>query len=465
MHKRLILSTFVILSVLTGCDNGSVPNETETAQNSAPFASVTAQDIEYILNKQAMGEVLNLDEEFVALSKDIAGFGGLFINEQGLLTVLVQAQHLSRVRPAVQGALAPVLERAPALAEAAGRGMVVEGSEYSFADLYVWKLRAHALLGIPGLSGIDADEVRNRVRIAVEDEAAAGRVREALTKLDIPVEAVFIQTGQRVAEAVKLTDHWVLVEGGFEIGVSQTGLCTLGFSAYRGGKLGFVTAAHCTTIYGAVDGTQVYQDSYGNGSEYIGYETVDPAFSYYGSGGGGPARQGGGLSPFVPSDDGMLHRKSDSAFIRSVTTGVNMPVIARTVSRSRTLGSITRSGAFRINDEARSYENVAGMELNKIGRTTGWTYGYIQGTCMTFSVQGNNRVLDCQYIVDAGVYDGDSGSPVFAWSGNGENVTLHGVLWGCLITDGSDDCPTTNQSFIYSPINGVESDLGALTTY
>ena len=67
--------------------------------------------------------------------------------------------------------------------------------------------------------------------------------------------------------------------------------------------------------------------------------------------------------------------------------------------------------------------------------------------------------------MDAGVYGGDSGSPVFAWSGNGENVTLHGVLWGCLITDGSEVCPTTNQSFIYSPINGVESDLGALTTY
>ena len=55
----------------------------------------------------------------------------------------------------------------------------------------------------------------------------------------------------------------------------------------------------------------------------------------------------------------------------------------------------------------------------------------------------------------AGVGAGDSGSPVFNWSGTGNTVRLAGILWG-----GSG-----NNLFVFSPMSGIEKELGALTTF
>ncbi len=56
------------------------------------------------------------------------------------------------------------------------------------------------------------------------------------------------------------------------------------------------------------------------------------------------------------------------------------------------------------------------------------------------------------------VAGGDSGSPVFrlvAGDRNGSSVTLLGNLWG-----GN----SSGTLFVYSPIAGIESELGLLTT-
>lgn len=50
--------------------------------------------------------------------------------------------------------------------------------------------------------------------------------------------------------------------------------------------------------------------------------------------------------------------------------------------------------------------------------------------------------------------NGDSGSPVFRYQGL--TVLLSGILWGG---------PEDGSSFVFSPINQVEQELGALTTF
>ena len=90
-----------------------------------------------------------------------------------------------------------------------------------------------------------------------------------------------------------------------------------------------------------------------------------------------------------------------------------------------------------------------------MGRTTGWSQGKITNTCVTTNVSGSNITLICQNFVKASVQAGDSGSPVFLGSGGG-SVTLAGVLWG-----GN----SSGTSFVFSPISGIEKELGSLTTF
>lgn len=96
---------------------------------------------------------------------------------------------------------------------------------------------------------------------------------------------------------------------------------------------------------------------------------------------------------------------------------------------------------------------MVGQTVNKIGRTTGWSQGPVTSVCVNTNVSGTTITQFCQTNVSATVGSGDSGSPVFA-IGGGDNVTLLGILWG-----GSG-----SSSFVFSPINQVEQELGALTT-
>ena len=73
---------------------------------------------------------------------------------------------------------------------------------------------------------------------------------------------------------------------------------------------------------------------------------------------------------------------------------------------------------------------------------------------MNTNVSGTNITQLCQSFVSATVGSGDSGSPVFRID-SGNDVDLVGILWG-----GSG-----SQTFVYSPLNQVEQELGGLSTF
>jgi hypothetical protein len=88
--------------------------------------------------------------------------------------------------------------------------------------------------------------------------------------------------------------------------------------------------------------------------------------------------------------------------------------------------------------------------VDKVGSATGWTSGLVTRTCIDSAQQGTSVALICQYFANYGNAGGDSGSPVFQWSGSGTSVTLVGLHWG-RSASGSDG--------VFSPIGGIEVEL------
>lgn len=93
----------------------------------------------------------------------------------------------------------------------------------------------------------------------------------------------------------------------------------------------------------------------------------------------------------------------------------------------------------------------AGTVVQKVGRSSGWTYGTVTATCRDlFADASETQQLRCQWITSVYSEPGDSGSPIFSDAGDG-SVILQGLLWGGPLGD-----PYTSY---YSPISGIETDL------
>jgi hypothetical protein len=221
--------------------------------------------------------------------------------------------------------------------------------------------------------------------------------------------------------------------GGLQIRFSGF-LCTLGFSANDG----FVVNSHCTDNESTLDNTLYYQPLNQVAGEFIGTEILDPPF-------------------FTSNQDAACPRNrkcrwSDAAFAR-LAGGVTatLGALARTTGANN--GSLEIAGTFSISTEAATSD---GDRVNKVGRTTGWTQGTVTNTCVHTGVGGGGRVVRlCQDWVSAGVGSGDSGSPVFKII-SADRVELRGILWG-----GN----SSGTVFVYSPIQGIEKDLGELGTH
>ena len=304
------------------------------------------------------------------------------------------------------------------------------------ADLEALNQRLLPVFELAGVVFTDADETRGRVVVGVLDRGIDGLIRAVAARLGASAQDIEIVETEPIFQVATLRDLVRPVEAGYQIRFSQY-VCSLGFNAIRNNVLGFVTASHCSTQQGSVDGTQYYQPLNQVSGELIGTETVDPPY----------VRNGKGCPK------GRVCRYSDSNFVAGAD-GVNFALgtIARTTGPNN--GSLEIAGTFNITGEGVANSG----QVNKVGRTTGWGQGNVIRTCTNTGVSGSNIVLLCQTWVENKnaviVQGGDSGSQVFRIDG-GNNVTLLGNLWG---GNGS------GTQFIYSPLSGIEQELGALQT-
>lgn len=408
--------------------------------SSRPFAALTAcVAIPLALAAAALaapvagdGPRRSADQELARMGREIPGFGGLFYDEQGRPNVYLLAP---------RGAGAATLK-------SLGRDVIVRQGEYEFARLLAWRYELRPLLALPGLVYLDVDEARNRVVLGL-DATSRGksldrdRLERELLFTRVPRQAILLEEAAPVVPLVSLRSKFRPAAGGvqilFPIAPPTYGVCTLGFNAFRGSVFGFVINSHCTGVRGEVDGISYSQSLPSDGT--IGTEIADP-----------------GAFTDPPCPPGKKCRVSDSAFVKYANPRLGiLGRIARPATNDAEEGTLNLNpAAARFTVVGRVGSPFIGDSVHKVGRTTGWTFGTVVATCADINVSGSTDTQLCQTRVRGGAGPGDSGSPVFYRVGFGAKVKLAGILWG----GGSD--PINGATYIFSPLDNIEEDLGPL---
>ena len=377
-----------------------------------------------------------VDAEMLRWNDEVPGFGGFFYDEAGLATV-----HL--LDPANDGAAR----------ETFGADVQVRQGAWEFRQLHEWKSRLVPLLSLPGAVLLDIDEELNRLYVGLDQtakdrEANRERVEEELRASGVPREAVVVEEIEPVVLAQTLRDKRTPIPGGVQISFANS-FCTVGFNVYRylPDDFGFITNSHCSRVQGGTEGTVYYQVA---DPDRIAVEVADPPY-VSGSNSGCPP--------------GRFCRYSDALFARydyNEPPFGDLGSVARTTSRGSATGSLTVASILFDVTRVDIFPTV-GTQVNKIGRTTGWTYGRVLRSCLDVNPSSSNVTLLCQHAVTAGNLPGDSGSPVFRWGTaprfwqaytKARAIEAVGLLWG-----------GTTGTFYFSPILNIEGELGRLIFY
>ncbi len=308
-----------------------------------------------------------------------------------------------------------------------------------------------------GIRALDVDEITIRVRLDVDGDPASAR--RAIETLGVDPEAVLLQPAARIEDMrvrrAKMAPPNINsvaspLVGGVSIGWSSgqyAGGCTLGFLAKLAGTTRFVTASHCTGIKYFLDGANVFQPF--TGSNLIGTEILDPV----------------GFSCSVYFLPWFWCRNSDAAlFSLAPNVSAEVGLLARTQVRNGggTYGLPTTTDWDQLNpywvvDAVEQNNLYAGLAVDKVGMTTGWTWGAINSTCFDIvSSQNSNNApgpaapIKCAYKADALTDLGDSGGPVFYIHTEGDSrVTLAGIT------------SVRYQGLVVSKYSSIVSELGA----
>lgn len=295
------------------------------------------------------------------------------------------------------------------------------------------------VLALPGTVYADHDEVRGKLVFGVENSRVVPGVQRSLAARGVRAEEYAIRIVPPIRQLSNLrTTAFRPTIAGVQIHFGQY-VCTLGFNVTHvsSGERSFITNSHCTNTQGGVEGTTYAQPNRNTHPEVIATEVQDPVYT-----------------SFEGCSRGKACRYSDASRARySSTVASTQGAIAQTTGVNNL--SLETNSAFTITAQDNDTRNYAvGLEVNKVGRTTGWASGRVTSSCVTVNVSGTRIQQHCQTIVENPdaviVQGGDSGSPIFTLSGT--NATLRGILWG-----GGGD-----HLLVFSPLNNIQQELGSV---
>ena len=388
------------------------------------------------------------DDLLKEVGDETSEFGGMYISDDGatLYVYLTSDVQDAGKRQEVKQAIEDVFDSNMT----DGRVVQTITAQYSMSQLYGWyKAMMPVVFQNRHVTVTDLSEGQNRLLVGVDTLEAVPEVETILASLSIPREAVTISElggAEPISHTLRERATSGDIEGGYQIS-SSLGNCSLGFNTDKDGDAGFVTAGHCTDSnwYGGVNsgGTEFYQPDDSPSSNLVGEETIDPILDDSDS----------------DCPNNMVCRRSDSAFV-TLDSGASQHLgrIAKTTG----LGSINVNHGgvwFRIVSD--SYTGVGvGVDVDFVGRTSGWKTGTIGSTCMTIKYDNSHdRRLLCQDAVyNVIAQQGDSGAPVFQVtnSPNTNDVRLLGIAvarW------------TGATAYFYSPINSIYDELDDSATW
>ena len=430
----------------------------------------------------AQAEQLGEDPYRVALAQRIHGFGGIYYDPPGSDRLVIAiagtatadfAKAQEAVRDYLMARFDPPLPHAPPVE------FVRRPVEYSFMELARLRarLRPHVFES-PDVVSLDVLESANRIAIGVSDESAVDVVRDLARDLEIPLEMLSFQEESMAAPSyARMDDSSSLasdgstrprldgfvpdgkLQGGYEVAAERKSECTLGFTALgmESGVIDptewlFVTASHCSPEPFRLDSALFNQPRYG---EPAGHELLDP----------NPQECPKGSYT-------LLCRWSDATLVRADSAPIWPGIIGRPLARASGVGQCEADGdcpnaELEVDPDRphllitrRLHSVTEGETLDKVGRTTGWTYGPVKVINLdrrSDSLPGNIEYIKIRgtTAVDFDTSGGDSGSPVFSLL---SDVASTVALWGIFFA--TDRVAGEDGVALVSPLRNIERDFG-----
>jgi hypothetical protein len=306
----------------------------------------------------------------------------------------------------------------------------------------------------PGVSFLVADASCMCAIVAVVDAAAEATARDFSRSAGLPDSKVRIERSPQLKFAWNLRDGIRPIKGGLQINNGAGSLCTMFGTVFHQGRQakGLLTNSHCTTAQFGVDGTQFYQAG-GVIGDFVAREVLDP-------------------SPLTSTTNARCPAGADCRLSEVVFAQFDTSTVGIVGSIARTdhpcFGGVCTLEMLA-NDPNQSIlvsgagdsDVKVGTRVSKTGWKTGWTVGTIQHVCADVPAGGlpagaKPIVLLCQTIVQGVADHGDSGSPVFTSAPGFIDAQYVGILWGS--TDGTNN----DDTFVYSPLSGIEAEIGAM---
>ena len=319
-------------------------------------------------------------------------------------------------------------------------------AEYSFLQLSEWRQQLEPTIwASDDVTGLDLDERFNRLTVELETGTGEAEIRAGAQLLGIPNAALGFEVSGAVALTASVHGRTRQLGVGTTFPRVRTTACTYGFNAVRAseGDTVAITTSHCTENFFQVDRDSTWQqdkpdNDYGAyaSEDFIGLEISDPPRDGWKYG-----------DPIRSSDAAAIH-------LELPADSIGLYQIARTIYGSP--GTGTPAIASFVISPTNPYFTIIGewpsptegSELNKIGVETGWTYGVVIRTCV--EVDTGDYKISCAYKMNARADNGDSGSPVFYWDGDGDGVVLAGLVFAK---------ETSSYKAWFSSMGAIENDM------
>ena len=451
--RRLNLLVAVVFALNACVEKGEIllepEDEMEDIDYGPPAATALAQLTATRPGEQAFVDLANAEPTFA---------GYYFLDDTHMVVAITDT---SRAEAIQRAATDNLLQTAPAGTLVPAQ-VTIQQVGHSFRQLALWRdMIESALLDLDDVVAVDLDEILNRITVYLDTGSGAAQVRAIAEQAQVPEAALHFEVSGEIEPAVdlsppanhvELTDRIRPVKGGIQVFVEGRGACTLGFTAtieLSGPPVVrdtvYLTNSHCTTTNFQVDGDIGWQPTSTEwDTDKIGIEVADPP----------PDRVTG------PSRRRILWRDSDAAAFdfRLSSDRYALGKIARTTYRTFGAGGARGSRTISHSNPHFTVSGewtwpVAGRYYQKMGKTSGWTYGGIQATCSTVKVDGMR--ITCAYKINTRTEKGDSGSPVFEWpNASNDRVNLAGMMFA----------RASNNKGWFNPMGAIEDDLGPLGT-
>lgn len=389
------------------------------------------------------------ENELAQIERDVPGFAGWYFEKDG--TPVVRVKHADRKDATIER-VARVLAKHPrgrrgTLAGQVHGAIVAKPARYSFSELAAY--RAALMSDLPAdVHSIDLDEVGNVVTLLVSEEASIGAVRSVAARLRVPEDALRVAAEPAPVTRSDLYSYQRPLHGGWSFYFMLAGImrrCTIGLpgkytppGTYNT-QHGFLTASHCTQVSFGSTGTAAYQPDYLS----VATETVDPPVF---------------TNTYPCNYTGTMRspcRWSDTAFYQYADSNAYDPA---TIAETSTYGYLQAAPSPTWDVIGTQYASgqvqtrAVNDWVDKIGSTTGWTYGQITATCVTVLPAGSTVWRICNDRSNIYSEAGDSGSPIFVWYS--DHVDWAGILWG-----------GTSTYTLHSPVWAIEADMPGFQRY